>query len=71
MQLSVTTTVDVPDEFIRVAEAVMRDRNDPCKVEVMAILAAASPALKRSIALRKAAADMLWDDLSTSTDDQA
>lgn len=71
MQLSVTTTVDVPDEFIRVAEAVMQDRCAPCQLEVMAILAAGSPVLKQSLVLRKAAADMLWADLSTSTDDQA
>ena len=71
MQLSVTTTVDVPDEFIRVAEAVMRSRNEPSRLEVMAILAAGSLALKRSLLLRKAAADMLWADLPPSTEVQA
>lgn len=69
MQLQVNVTVDVPDEFIRVAEAVMRHFKGPAGSEVMAILAASSGVLAHSLALRKAAAQMLWSDLPASTED--
>ena len=70
MQLQANVTVEIAPEFIQVAEAIMRERNEPCRLVVMQILSAGSPILRNSIAMRRAFAEMLWNDLPVSTDDQ-